>query len=200
MTSPAATPGAGPTADEPVPVPVKIVVAGGFGAGKSTLIHAVSEIPALSVGGAGGFGATGASPGTASPTPLAVQLDYGRVTLGTSIALHLFSVPGVDRFGLLWDGMFDGATGAVVVVDSHRLDAAFAAIDRLEAGHVPFVVAVNAFDGRLRHQLEAVRTALALPGRVAVTAVDARDRRQVTDLLVLLLEQVIAAAGTGPAA
>ena len=123
-----------------------------------------------------------------------VAMDFGRVTIDSALKLYLFGTPGQNRFGFMWDGLARGALGSVVVVDSRRLDDCHPAVDYFERAGLPFIVAVNAFDGRLAHDLPEIRWALAVDDAVPVVAFDARDRGSVRDILLVLLDLALAAA------
>jgi signal recognition particle receptor subunit beta len=178
------------------PVPVKIVVAGGFGVGKTTTVGATSEIAPLTTEAE----MTTASVGVDHPdlrtnkSATTVAMDFGCVTIDQSLKLYLFGTPGQSRFGFMWDDLARGALGALVVVHSGRLDDCYPAVDYFERAGLPFVVAVNAFHGRLVHELDAVRWALAVAEDIPIVAFDARDRLSVRDALLAVLDRALVRA------
>jgi signal recognition particle receptor subunit beta len=175
---------------------VKIVIAGGFGVGKTTTVANISEIPVLTTEAAmtdvaAAVDRTGHVPAKTTTT---ATLDFGRITVDDEIKLYLFGTPGQDRFGFLWQDLTVGALGALVVVDTRRLDDCFPAVDYFERAGLPFVVAVNRFDGEVQHDLDDVRWALAVPAGVPLITFDARERRSIRDALLAVLRQALAQA------
>jgi len=186
---------AGPSPQQP-PTPVKMVIAGGFGVGKTTLVGAVSEIDPLTTEAAMTSASAGLDDLSALPnkTTTTVAMDFGRITLDSDLILYLFGTPGQDRFWFMWDDLCRGAIGAVVLVDTRRLDACFAAVDYFEQRELPFVVAINCFDGVLAHSVEDVREALVIGEDTPIVACDARVRESAKTTLIELVQHALARA------
>jgi signal recognition particle receptor subunit beta len=178
------------------PIPVKIVIAGGFGVGKTTTVSVISEIPLLTTEAAmtevaAEIDRTGHVPDKTSTT---VALDFGCITIDEEIKLYLFGTPGQDRFGFMWQDLTKGALGALVIVDTRRLDDCYSAVDYFEHHDIPFVVAANRFDGELAHRLDDVRWALAVSDDTPLISFDARERASVRDALLSVLHMSLARA------
>ncbi|MFI1203589.1 ATP/GTP-binding protein [Streptomyces sp. BHT-5-2] len=175
------------------PVTLKILVAGGFGVGKTTLVGAVSEIRPLRTEERLTEAGRPVDDlhGVEAKSTTTVAMDFGRITVHDELVLYLFGTPGQDRFWFLWDELARGALGAVVLADTRRLADSFAAVDYFERRGLPFVVAVNCFDGADRYPAEAVREALDLDPAVPVLLCDARERDSVRDVLIAVVEHAM---------
>lgn len=176
-----------------IPRPVKIVISGGFGAGKTTMVGSLSEIRPLRTEEVLTEASVGVDDlaGLDGKQTTTVALDFGRITISSQLVLYLFGTPGQDRFWFMWDELISGAIGAIVLVDPRRLDAAFAAVDFFEDRGLPFIVAVNSFDGAPHYAVDRLRAALDLDPTVPIVTTDARRREDTKAVLVTLLEDTI---------
>jgi len=182
-----------PTAEH---MALKILVAGGFGVGKTTLVGAVSEIRPLRTEEVLTDVSTGVDDlrGVEAKNTTTVAMDFGRLAFNDGITLYLFGTPGQERFWFMWDEMAYGAIGAVVLADTRRLESSFDSIDFFEQRNTPFVVAVNCFDGARTHTLSQIRTALDVDPQIPIVLCDARRRESAKSVLITLVEHALSLA------
>ncbi|WKU03568.1 ATP/GTP-binding protein [Micromonospora sp. HUAS LYJ1] len=172
---------------------VKVVVAGGFGTGKTTLVGSVSEIPPLVTEEVLTQASIGVDDitGVEDKSSTTVALDFGRITISNDVVLYLFGTPGQDRFWFIWDELAQGAVGAIVLVDTRRLGTSFPAVDYFERRGIPFVAAVNRFFGECPYTEEEIRAALELDETVPLLWCDARDRASSKQALIELVRHAL---------
>jgi len=179
-----------PTAVKTAPMSVKIVIAGGFGVGKTTMVGTLSDIPPLTTEAAMTTASVGIDDTSkvSSKTTTTVAMDFGRIAIDEDMVLFLFGTPGQDRFGFMWDDLIVGALGAVVLVDLRRIDDCFPAIDYFESRNIPFVVAINRFEGSDSPDVTEVREALDLDPEHPIVLCDARYKESVKAAVLSLIE------------
>jgi uncharacterized protein len=177
-----------------MPLAVKILVAGGFGVGKTSMVGAVSEIRPLRTEEHLTDRSVGVDDvsGVERKTTTTVAMDFGRITIRDGLVLYLFGTPGQDRFWFMWDELALGALGAVVLADTRRLADSFPSIDYFERRRLPFIIGVNCFDGAIRYDAEEIRAALDLDPKIPVILCDVRKRESGKQVLITLVEHVLA--------
>lgn len=190
----------GPRSEDVLPdsttTAVKVVIVGGFGVGKTTLVGSVSEIRPLTTEETMTQAGVGVDDEVGNKSQTTVAMDFGRISLNEELVLYLFGTPGQQRFWFLWNGLFDGALGAVVLIDTRRLEVSFDVIGRLEERGVPFVIAINNFPDAPFYPTEELRGAMDLSEHVPIIGCDARDRSSSRDVLLTLMHYLNSLAAT----
>ncbi|MEV6161976.1 ATP/GTP-binding protein [Streptomyces sp. NPDC052052] len=181
------------TSSQAAPAAVKILIAGGFGVGKTTLVSAVSEVTPLRTEEYLTKASIGVDDlaGVGQKDTTTVALDFGRITVSSELVVYLFGTPGQERFWFMWNDLVNGALGGVVIADTRRLETSFASIDFFESRKIPFVVAINCFHGQNSRTAEEVRTALDLDPHVPLLVGDVRERTFSRDVLLALVDHLM---------